>query len=138
MDERPIRVLCVDDNALVGQVVKSTLKRAGGFQWLGHLSDAGHLVEKARRDCPDIILLDIYMPGKDPVNAMKELAEACPHAKVVMFSGYVSNHLIDRAIEAGAWGYISKHDENLVPAIRRVAHGEFVMGPEVQAQYCRR
>lgn len=135
MRANPIKVLSVDDNELVGEVIRITLKRAGGFEWLGHLSDAQDLVAKAREHCPDIVLLDIFMPGKDPFVAMHELNEVCPDARVIMYSAYVSPRLIERALDAGAWGYVSKDDEGdaLLSAIERVAEGEFVMGPKVRA-----
>ena len=76
------------------------------------------------------------MPGKDPFQALSELSEVCPETRAIMFSGYVSQRLVDRAIEAGAWGYVSKHDADttLISAIRRVAGGEFVLGPDVRQE----
>jgi len=136
----PIKVLCVDDDELVVQILKITLKNVGGFQWLGQLKDAGDLAATARRERPDIVLLDLCMPGKSPFVALEELKQACPSARAIMLTGYANKHMIDRAIEAGAWGYLSKHDEgwSLVAAIKRVAGGEFVMGPAPNLEYATR
>jgi DNA-binding NarL/FixJ family response regulator len=67
------------------------------------------------------------------------VAELFPNMRVVILSGHVRRELIDRAIESGAWGYVSKHDgaDAVVAAIRSVARGEFTLGPEVQAEYRR-
>ncbi|MCI0630685.1 MAG: response regulator transcription factor [Phycisphaerales bacterium] len=138
--ERPeIRVLCVDDDDLVGQLIKITLKHAGGFQWLGQAHEADDLVARVLQDRPDVVLLDLCMPGKSPFTAIEELITACPDVKVIMLSGHADSHLIDRAIEAGAWGYLSKFDDgaDLVCAIRRIAGGEFVLGPQAKTEYAR-
>ena len=126
-----IKVLCVDDDDLVAQIVRITLKHAGGFEWLGQLRDAGDMALHAEIDPPDVVLLDMCMPGKSPFVAMRELFDVCPKARVLMFSGYDGQNLVDRAIEAGASGYLSKHESGceIIDAIRRVARGEFVMSP---------
>lgn len=135
---RPIiRVLCVDDNDLVVDAIGLKLKLAGGFEWLGQLMHAGDLAEEVAQRKPDVVLLDVDMPGRDPFIALEELTGRCPTTRVLMFSGHTRNELVDRAVEAGAWGYLSKHadTETIVSAIRRVADGEFVLGRDVDAEY---
>lgn len=141
MDSRnahsPIRVLCVDDNDLVVDAIGVKLSLAGGFEWLGQLNDATDLAGEVQRRRPDVVLLDIDMPGRDPFDALVELTDRCPTVRVLMFSGHIRGELIDRAIDAGAWGYLSKHEEteSIVTAIRRVASGEFVLGIDAEAEY---
>jgi two-component system response regulator DesR len=137
VDRRPNRVLCVDDDGMLAAALKTTFKRTPGFQWVGHLDDADDLAQSALDDCPDIVLLDIHMPGKDAFDALEELLEVCPDARAIILSGYVNQRLIDRAIEAGAWGFISKYDANpaLLAAIKRVAGGEFVLSDAAKASY---
>ncbi len=137
MISHPIKVLCVDDNFLVAEGIRIKLMLTGGFQWLGQLADADHLVDEARRTQPDVVLLDIDMPGRDAFEALEELNRSNPHARVIMVSGHVRSELIDRAVEAGAWGYVSKGEgaETIVNAIRDVMENKFVMGPEVSAEY---
>jgi two-component system nitrate/nitrite response regulator NarL len=134
--DQAIKVLCVDDDDLVAHIVRITLKEAGGFRWLGQLRDAESLASHALAEPPDVVLLDLCMPGKCPFEAMDELAAACPAARVLMFSGQAGHSLIDRAIEAGASGYVLKDVDGaeLVSAIRHVAHGRFVMGAHMMAQ----
>ena len=137
--DSPIQVLCVDDNPLVADAVAIRLKLAGGFRWLGHLTGAQGLAETVSRDPPDVILMDLDMPGEDPFEAIRLLSVMQPAVRVLILSGHVRSELIDRAIEAGAWGYVSKSDgaDTLVSAIQRVAAGEFVLGPEVAAENAR-
>ena len=131
-----IRVLMVDDDDLVGQIMRITLKHAGGFEWVGQVHDATALNDISDRDCPDIVLLDLCMPGKSPFVAVDELRRKCPKARVVIFSGRCGQSLVDRAIEAGAWGYVSKDGDgwSVIAAIRRVANGEFVLSADVRAE----
>lgn len=131
---KAIRVLCVDDNDLVAEALQIKLQLSGGFEWLGRLPSADSLVEVATRLRPDVVLLDIDMPGKSPFVALVELREGCPDTRVLMISGHVRQELIDRAFECGAWGYISKNDgtDVIVQGVRDVARGEFAMGPEIE------
>ena len=140
LEQRPIRVLCVDDNDLIGDAIQIKLDLAGGFEWAGQLPNAESLVNEAIHRQPDVILLDIDMPGKDPIDALRQLMEFLPTVRVLMLTGYVRRDLIERAIEAGAWGYLSKFTggEAIVDAIIKVTRGEFVMGPGVASAYRRR
>jgi DNA-binding NarL/FixJ family response regulator len=133
----PIRVLCVDDNFLVAEGIKIKLMLAGGFEWLGQLADAEDLTNQVQEKSPDIVLLDIDMPGKDAFTALEELNDLELETRVIMVSGHVRADLIDRAVEAGAWGYVSKGEgsDQIISAIRDVMSGKFVMGPEVAAEY---
>ncbi|HYD98888.1 MAG TPA: response regulator transcription factor [Alphaproteobacteria bacterium] len=137
--QAPIGVLCVDDNDLVADALEVRLRLAGGFRWLGRLPDAERLAAVAQELAPDVVLLDIDMPGKSPFVAVAELLAVRPGVRVVMVSGHIRTDFIDRAVEAGAWGYVSKNEgaDVIVAAIRRVAAGEFVMGDDVAAQYGR-
>jgi DNA-binding NarL/FixJ family response regulator len=132
-----IKVLCVDDNFLVAEGIRIKLMLAGGFEWLGHLSDADNLNQEVIRQQPDVVLLDIDMPGKNAFVALQELSESDPTPRVIIVSGHVRADLIDRALDAGAWGYISKGDEAdmIVSAIQRVMDGECVLGTDAKAAY---
>lgn len=132
-----IRVLCVDDNFLVAEGIKIRLNLAGGFEWVGQLPDADRLIEHVEQARPDVVLLDLDMPGKDAFTAMRELADAAPDVRTIVISGHVRSELVDKAVEAGAWGYISKGEgpETIVAAIHQVVQGQFVVGPDVKAEY---
>ncbi|HYE60730.1 MAG TPA: response regulator transcription factor [Phycisphaerales bacterium] len=130
-----VRVLCVEDNEIVADALRSRLGLEPGIEWAGWLASADDLVAAVEGERPDIILLDIDMPGRDPFEALQEALARSPHTRAVMFTGHVRKPLVDRAIAAGAWGYVSKEDgaQALVDAITRVLNGEFVFSPSVQA-----
>lgn len=130
-----IRVLCVDDNPLVADALALHLEGAGGFAWLGSRPDASSLAVAALELLPDLVLLDVDMPGPDPFEALLELGRVVPSARVVVLSGHVRRELVDRALEAGAWGYLSKGEspQAILEALRRVHAGEVVIGGDARA-----
>jgi DNA-binding NarL/FixJ family response regulator len=103
------------------------------MEFAGHLSNAEDLVQEVKQTKPDIVLLDIEMPGPDPFEAMEDLRRQCPNVRTIMLSAYVRDHYIDAAVNAGAWGYLCKDDdpEAIIHAIRDVASGAFVFGPNI-------
>ena len=135
-------MLCADDNELIGDAIqiKLNLCPEHQFEWLGQLQEATDLVNEAIRRQPDVVLLDIDMPGKDPIEALRQLTEFMPSVRVLMLTAHVRRDLIERAIEAGAWGYLSKYSggETIVDAIQSVFRGEFVLGPGVASAYRQR
>ncbi len=136
--EQKPTVYCADDNPLVTAALRVQFQHNPDFRWMGCAEDAGQLIEDlARVGCPDVVLLDIDMPGKDPFDAIGELVDLCGDVRVVMYTGMVRRDLIDRAIEAGAWGYVAKSDgeEALFDAVRKVLEGQFALSPEVEATY---
>lgn len=129
-----LRVLCVDDNPMVGAAIQMKLTRAG-CEWLGLLPDASDLLAHVSGLRPDVLLLDVDLPGESPFIAMQRVLEHHPGLLVVMVSGHVRRELIDRAFQAGAWGYVSKTDGAgaILAAIQRVTGGEMAMSPDVEA-----
>ena len=136
---KPIRVACVDDNKLLAEAVERRLSMDSSFEWAGWVSHTERLIEDVDRLEPDVVLLDIDMPGRDPLDLLHDLASHRPESRVVMFSGLVGRDYVDRAIDAGAWGYISKNAsiEEVLGAIRQVAAGEFALTSDVMAEHRR-
>jgi DNA-binding NarL/FixJ family response regulator len=120
-----ISVFCVDDNACVLEALKLQLGRVSDMQWAGSAEHANGLLASVVHDCPQVVLLDLDMPGMDAFDAMVELNDLCPDARVLVYSGLLHRELVDRAIESGAWGYVVKTDSqhDLFEAIRAVASG---------------
>src|SRR5678816_409097 len=84
------------------------------------------LTEECARVRPQVVLLDLHMPGTPPLEALKELSAAAPAVRVIVFSGLDDGETVDRAVRAGAWGLVPKvaATDAILDAIRRVAAGE--------------
>ena len=125
---RITKVLCVDDSADIAGLCRRFVDAEPDMACAGVLESADALVERVLEARPDVVLLDLTMPGKDPLMAVRELAVAAPWCRVLAFSGYDDEERLMGIVEAGAWGLVSKDSDpaRLVQAIRRVAGGEFV------------
>jgi DNA-binding NarL/FixJ family response regulator len=136
VNDHPVRVLCVDDNRLIADALARRLDLEPDLEWAGWIEQTSDL-ERVLNARPGVVMLDIDMPGCDPFELVRRLAESSPSTRVLMFSGHVRTDYIDRAIDAGAWGYVSKNEsiEDVLAAIRRVASGEFVTTSDVNAAY---
>jgi two-component system response regulator DesR len=137
--DRLLRIVCVDDNPAITTALKGLLGPHKGFEWKGSLASADDLVEFCADAQPDLVLIDVDMPGKSPFEALTELAARCPGTRGVMFTGYVHRELVEKSLDAGAWGYVSKNDgeEELLLALQRAASGELALSPEAKAVYGR-
>lgn len=132
--ERRLSVLCVDDNAQLAAALRIRLASTGDLAWAGWLADADDLQTAVERDCPAVVILDLEMPGKDPFVALHECTRKCPSSRIVVYSAHVDRPRIDRAFEAGAWGFVSKNDghEALLGGIHDVMEGRLAMSKEVR------
>ena len=135
---QPVRVLCVDDHAFLAEGIKTRLSLEDDMEVVGWIESADDLAGHVRRTAADIVLLDIEMPGADSFEVLRDLKRTHAETRVIMFSAFVRDHYIDAAVEAGAWGYVSKSDTptSVVNAIRQVSRGELGFGPKV-LQRCR-
>lgn len=125
-----ITVLFVDDNPDVTAMFSLAASREKDLHCVGTLCEADGLVDAVRRLQPQVVILDLTMPGHDPYEALRDLHQEVPDARVIVFSGYDDDQTVDRAIEAGAWGFVSKHHDpkSVFNAIRQVAAGETILG----------
>jgi DNA-binding NarL/FixJ family response regulator len=136
LQRSPIRVLCVDDHAFLVEGLQARLNMSRDMEFVGRLATAEDLVAEAKRVRPDVVLMDIEMPGPDAFEAVEDLRRQCPNVRVIFLSAYVRDHYIDSAVNAGAWGYLCKDDDpdTIIHAIRDVAGGAFVFGPNVMGR----
>ena len=128
-------VLCVDDNVMLGKALGRCIGAEPTLRWLGAISDGAQVLETAQRLRPDVILMDIDMPGFDTFATVHQLLSLAPDTRVIMLSGHVDREYLRRALDSGAWGYLSKAEETpvLIDAIHRAARGEIVLGKEIEA-----
>lgn len=135
---RRIRIFCVDDNDMVGRALERRLARETDLEWLGILADGVVALERIGELKPDIVLLDIDMPGIDTFTLARQVSTDAPETRVVMFSGHVTPEFVERAMNSGAWGYISKNDDvpRIIEGIRAAARGEIALSREAhEAQW---
>jgi len=128
-----IRVMVVDDHPIVRQGVRSLLSNYPDLTLVGEADSAAGALELAERVAPDVILLDIRMPGMSGVETARLLCRQCPGAKVLMLTSFDDQEYVVGALQAGAHGYILKSasDETLVGAVRAVYRGERALSPPV-------
>ncbi|MEV4014957.1 response regulator transcription factor [Nonomuraea angiospora] len=131
----PIRLLIVDDHPVVRDGLAGTFARDPEFEVLGEAADGAEAVRLAQALRPDVILMDLRMPGMDGVSATRELAERGSQARVLVLTTYDTDSHVPPAIEAGATGYLLKDAprDELLRAVRAAARGEAVLAPSVAA-----
>ena len=130
-DKDRIRVMVVDDHSIVRQGVRSLLSNCPDMVLVAEAETAAAALDIVPSTEPDVILLDIRMPGMTGVEAAGFLLRACPNAKLLMLSSFDDEAYVTRAMQAGAYGYILKSasDETLVSAVRAAYRGERVLSP---------
>lgn len=126
-------IVCIDDNSLVKDAIARRLEMERDFRWVGALGERDEILDRVVELAPDLVLLDIDMPGVDAFALVKAIGERLPSARVVMFTGYSSPEYLEQALANGAWGYLSKSESSrsLLDALRRVLRGEVVCDEEV-------
>ncbi|MFI6510570.1 response regulator [Streptosporangium sp. NPDC050855] len=138
--EPPIRLLIADDHPIVRDGLSSMFASAPGFEVLGEAADGATAVRLARELRPDVILMDLRMPGMDGLTAITELARLGIGARVLVLTTYDTDTHVLPAIEAGATGYLLKDSprQDLLRAARAAARGESVLSPSVAARLMNR
>jgi DNA-binding NarL/FixJ family response regulator len=131
-----IRVLVVDDHAIVRTGLRRVLDAEDDIETVGEAPNAERAVFEALETKPDVVLMDVVMPGKSGIDGTPALLQAVPEAKVLVLSMQDDPHYVREAFEAGASGYVLKEaaDTEVVDAVRAVAAGERYLHPALGAQ----
>ena len=134
-----IRLLLVDDHPVVRLGLRGMLDAEPDLTVIGEASSGPEGVERAVADRPDIVLMDLRMPGGDGVAATERIVATAPGVKVMVLTTFESDKDILRAIEAGACGYLLKDaaPAELADAVRAAARGETVLSPSVASTLVR-
>jgi len=128
-----IRILIADDHAIVRAGIRALLQLYPDFEVVGEAADSHEAILQTRRLQPDIVLMDIGMPGMDGLAATREIVRVAPRIRVLILSQHENREYVMPALRAGASGYVLKPapDETLIRAIRAVYAGETYMDPRL-------
>ena len=131
-----IRVLVVDDHAVVRTGLRRVLDAEPDIETVGEAPNAERAVFEALESKPDVVLMDVVMPGNSGIEGLPALLQALPEVKVLMLSMQDDPHYVREAFEAGASGYVLKEaaDTDVVDAVRAVAAGESYVHPALGAR----
>src|SRR4029450_3883629 len=129
------RVLLVDDHAVVRAGIRLVLDGAPGITVVGEAGTEERAIVMARAHQPDVIVLDVLLPGKGGIELIAELRQVSPQSKVLMLSSSAEPGTVERALEAGATGYSIKRatDTDLIAAVQAVAAGSNYVHPALGA-----
>ncbi|HVO68975.1 MAG TPA: response regulator transcription factor [Aggregatilineaceae bacterium] len=135
-----IRILVADDHPIVLDGLVAVLSTQPDFEVVGEATTGPETVERTARLKPDVVLLDLEMPGMDGVETLLRLRESNPDARVIIFTAFDSDERIVRAVQAGAQGYLLKGvpREDVFNAVRVVHAGGALLQPIVASKLLRR
>lgn len=127
------RIVLVDDHEVVRLGLKSLLDRHPQFDVVGEAASAREAVEKVSALKPEVVLMDIRLPGTSGIEACEEIVSKFPGTKVIMLTSYAEDEMLFSAIRAGASGYILKQigSDDLIKALEAVSRGEALLDPAV-------
>ena len=129
----PITVLLADDQHLVRAGFRSLLRRGRDIDVVGEASTGDEAVRAARLLSPDVILMDIRMPGMDGITATRAVLRDSPHCKIIILTTFETDEYVFSALAAGASGFLTKEidPDGLRTAVRVVAAGDALLSPSV-------
>ena len=131
-----IRILIVDDHPLIREGLRAVLETQPDMELVGEAMDGYEAVTRALALKPDVILMDLALPRKDGIEAMREILRILPAARVLVLSNYLDDEKVFGALKAGAKGYILKetNSQELRQAVRSVYQGKAALDPAVQSK----
>lgn len=130
-----IRILIADDHAILRAGIRALLQLHPDFEVVGEAADGHEALLQAQALKPDVILMDIGMPGMDGLAATHEITNACPASRILILTQHENKEYVLPALKAGAAGYVLKRapDDSLVHAIREVYAGGSYLDPRVSS-----
>jgi len=130
------KVLVADDHPVVREGLKQIVARADDMVVVAEASDGPEVLQKNRRTHPDVVLLDISMPGRNGLEVLKQLKAKSPRMPILVLSQHPEEEYAIRALRAGASGYLTKESASgeLITALRKVVHGGKYVSPSLAEQ----
>lgn len=131
--DAPIRVLVVDDHAMVRDGIAALLQRQPDMEAVGEASDGAEAIDLFARLAPDVVLMDVRMPGVGGIEAIEAIRQLSPQAAILVLTTYPGDAQAVRAMRAGAAGYLLKNciRKELLDAIRSVHGGRRAVSPDI-------
>ncbi len=131
-----IKLLLVDDHELVRTGIRRILEDEVDFKVIGDTNNGEDAVKFCRKAQPDVVLMDMIMPGIGGLEATKQILRNCVDTKVIVLSVHKENPIPARVMQAGAFGYLTKDadPEEMIRAIRKVAAGQKYVAPDIAQQ----
>jgi NarL family two-component system response regulator LiaR len=131
-----IRVLIADDHPVVRQGLRTFLELQDELEIVGEAADGAEAVARVEELVPDVVLMDLMMPGVDGIEATRRIRAVSPATKVLALTSFADDQMVFPAVKAGAAGYLLKdvQPQELVAAIRAVHRGEALLHPAVAAK----
>jgi DNA-binding NarL/FixJ family response regulator len=135
-----LKILLVDDHEIVRLGLKSLLGQYSQFEVVAEASNADDAIRQAQEYKPDVVVMDIRLPGKSGIDATREITAKRPATKVIMLTTFADDELLFDAISAGASGYVLKQIDSgeLITALERIGRGESLLDPAVTQQVFKR
>ncbi len=133
---KPIRVILADDHTLVRAGIRVLLEKLPGVEVVGEADDGREVLNLVKQNQPDVVLMDITMPGLNGLEAATRLAKEFPGVRVIILSMHDNEEYVWRALKAGAAGYLLKKAAmaELATALQRVTLGEFYLSQEISSR----
>ena len=128
-----MKIMLVEDHDLTRRQMASLIKHEGDMVVVADAVNAEESLATARKSKPDVIVMDILLPGMSGVDASRQIKELLPGARILILSNHSGEALVQAALDAGALGYVRKDHafEELIPAIRAVAAGRQFLGEKI-------
>ena len=137
--DEPIRIVVADDHPVVRGGLVALLRSIPGLDVVGEATDGASAVTAVAEHRPDVILMDVRMPGMDGIEATRQIRDHTPQSRVLILTMHDDDATVFTAMKAGAQGYLLKEaeQEHIVRAVRGVVAGEAIFGPGVAARMLR-
>jgi len=134
LDKKQIRVLLVDDHAVVRSGLGAFMLGYDDLELVGEASSGERAITLCQQTQPDVVLMDLMMPGMDGATATRHIREKCPNTQVIALTSFKEQELVEGALQAGAIGYLLKDvmADDLADAIRSATAGKPTLAPEAQ------
>lgn len=135
-----LKILLVDDHEVVRLGIKALLSNYPEYEVVTEAANADEAVQKAQEYEPDVIIMDIRLPGKSGIDATREIMDELPDTKIIMLTSFAEDDLLFDAINAGAYGYILKQigSDDLINALGTIGRGEALLDPALTQKVFKR